>query len=82
MTIDPKFATAKHDLKQTSKSCGIVTLSPMYPESWRVLMTQLNKNGTESPAILFRPMGKGQVYLIAYPRGGIQIIENMFEYQP
>ena len=82
VTIDPKFATAKHDLKKTYKSCGIVTLSPMYPESWRVLMTQLNKNGTESPAILFRPMGKGQVYLIAYPRGGIQIIENMFEYQP
>ncbi len=82
VTIDPKFNTAKHDLRKTYKSCGIVTLSPRYPDKWRVLMTQMNKNNTESPALLFRTMGKGQLFLLAQPLGGIHIIENMFEYQP
>ena len=82
VTIDPKFNAAKHDLRKTYRSCGIVTFAPKYPDKWRVLMTQMNKNNTESPALLFRPMGKGQIFLIAQPRGGIQIIENMYEYQP
>ena len=82
VTIDPKFNAAKHDLKKTYKSCGIVTLAPKHPNKWKVLMTQMTKDNKEAPAVLYRPMGKGKVFLIAQPRGGIHIFENMVEYRP
>ena len=76
-----KFNKAKHDLEKTYKRCGTLTFVPGTPGAWKVLMTQMNKN-TESPAVLFRPMGKGKLFLMAQPRGGIHILENMVEYQP
>ena len=82
VTIDPEFNAVKHDLKKVYKSCGIVTFAPKYPDKWKVLMTQMTKQNVEAPALLFRPMGKGKLFLIAHPRGGIQIVENMYEYQP
>ena len=82
VTIDPEFNAVKHDLKKIYKSCGIVTFAPKYPDKWKVLMTQMTKQNVEAPALLFRPMGKGKLFLIAHPRGGIQIVENMYEYQP
>lgn len=79
--IDPKFNTAKHNLEKTYKRCGTLTFIPREPAKWRVLMTQMNK-GVESPAVIFRPMGKGKIFVFGQPRGGIHILENMYEYQP
>jgi len=79
--IDPKFNSAKHNLEKTYKRCGTLTFVPAVPQSWRILMTQMNKD-TEAPAVLFRPMGKGKLFLMAQPRGGIHILENMYEYRP
>lgn len=79
--IDPKFNTAKHNLEKTYKRCGTLTFVPAEPAKWRVLMTQMNKD-VESPAVIFRPMGRGKIFVFGQPRGGIHILENMFEYQP
>ena len=79
--IDPKFNTAKHNLEKTYRRCGTLTFIPQEPAKWRVLMTQMNKD-VESPAVIFRPMGKGKIFVFGQPRGGIQILENMYEYQP
>ena len=81
VVFDEKFNTAKHNLRKTFKSCGTVTLAPKYPNSWKVLMTQKTKDDKEAPAVLYRPMGQGKVFLLAQIRGGVQILENMFEYK-
>ncbi len=81
VNIDPKFSKAKHDLTKTYKRGGTLTFVPAAPAAWKVLMTQMNKD-TEAPAVIFRPMGKGKIFVFGQPRGGIHILENMFEYQP
>ena len=76
-SIDPGFAKAGHDLVKTYKSCGTVTFTPKFPEKWHILITQLTKDNKQGGSVIGRRFGKGKIYIIGQPRGGIHILENM-----